>query len=170
MRNRPFDAVLLRWDGGNQEVPLGGWAAPEDHQSVLRAVGSGRRGLTESRRSRPSWRGGQCSASRMRTPTTGSPGLCTTPSPTGATAGGTRHCHSPNRHTSGDAGEGPDGGRGTVGGGQCRGAPPAAGPGPPTHAPPTVQHDGGACATSHGRKGGGNERKGGPTAWQPTNC
>ena len=38
MRNRPFDAVLLRRDGGNLEVPLGGWAAPEDHERVLRTV------------------------------------------------------------------------------------------------------------------------------------
>ena len=30
MTNRPFDAVLLRRDGGNQGVPPGGWAAPED--------------------------------------------------------------------------------------------------------------------------------------------
>ena len=38
LRNRPFDAVLLRRDGGNREVPLGGWAAPEDHERVLRSV------------------------------------------------------------------------------------------------------------------------------------
>ena len=38
LRNRPFDAVLLRRDGGNQEVPLGGWAAREDHERVLRSV------------------------------------------------------------------------------------------------------------------------------------
>ena len=38
MRNRPFDAVLLRRDGGNQEVPPGGWAAPEDHKRVLGAA------------------------------------------------------------------------------------------------------------------------------------
>ena len=37
-RNRPFDAVLLRRDGENQEAPLGGWAAPEDHDRVLRSV------------------------------------------------------------------------------------------------------------------------------------
>ena len=37
-RNRPFDAVLLRRDGGNREAPLGGWAAPEDHERVLRSV------------------------------------------------------------------------------------------------------------------------------------
>ena len=37
-RNRPFDAVLLRRDGGNGEAPPGGWAAPEDHERVLRPV------------------------------------------------------------------------------------------------------------------------------------
>ena len=38
LRNRPFHAVILRRDGGNREVPPGGWAAPEDHQRVLRSV------------------------------------------------------------------------------------------------------------------------------------
>ena len=38
LMNRPFDAVLLRRDGGNREVPPGGWAAPEDHERVLRSV------------------------------------------------------------------------------------------------------------------------------------
>ena len=38
LRNRPFDAVLLRRDGGNRAVPPGGWAAPEDHERVLRSV------------------------------------------------------------------------------------------------------------------------------------
>ena len=38
LRNRPFDAVLLRRDEGNREVPPGGWAAPEDHVRVLRSV------------------------------------------------------------------------------------------------------------------------------------
>ena len=38
MRNRPFDAVLLRRDGGNREVPPGGWATPEDDERVLRSV------------------------------------------------------------------------------------------------------------------------------------
>ena len=38
MRNRPFDAVLLRRDGGNREVFPGGWAGPEDHEGVLRSV------------------------------------------------------------------------------------------------------------------------------------
>ena len=36
--NRPFDAVLLWRDEGNREVPPGGWAAPEDHERVLRSV------------------------------------------------------------------------------------------------------------------------------------
>ena len=38
MRNQPFDAVLLRRDGGTQEVPPGGRATPEDHERVLQAV------------------------------------------------------------------------------------------------------------------------------------
>ena len=38
LRNRLFDAVLLRRDGGNREVPSGGWVAQEDHERVLRAV------------------------------------------------------------------------------------------------------------------------------------
>ena len=38
MRNRPFDAVLLRRDGGNREVPPSGWAAPEDDERVFRSV------------------------------------------------------------------------------------------------------------------------------------
>ena len=39
-------------------------------------------------------------------PTTGSTGLCATPSATEATAGGTRHRHSPSPHTSDNAGDG----------------------------------------------------------------
>ena len=38
MRNRPFDALLLRRDGGNWELPPGGWVAPEDHERVLWSV------------------------------------------------------------------------------------------------------------------------------------
>ena len=38
MRNRPFYAVLLRRDGGNREVPPGGWATREDQERVLRTV------------------------------------------------------------------------------------------------------------------------------------
>ena len=42
--------------------------------------------------------------------------------------------------------------------------------GPLTHAPPTVRRDEGARATSRGREGGGNERRGEPAAPQPANC
>ena len=38
MRNRPFDAVLLRRDGWNREVAPGGLAASEENERVLRAV------------------------------------------------------------------------------------------------------------------------------------
>ena len=38
LRNRPLDAALLLRDGGNGEVTPGGWAAPEDHERVLRSV------------------------------------------------------------------------------------------------------------------------------------
>ena len=38
LRNRPFDAVLLRRDGGNREAPPGKWVAREDHERVLRTV------------------------------------------------------------------------------------------------------------------------------------
>ena len=38
MGNPPFDAVLLRRDGGNREGPRGGCTTPEDHERVLRDV------------------------------------------------------------------------------------------------------------------------------------
>ena len=38
LRNQPFDAMVLRRDGGNQVVPPGGRATREDHETVLRAV------------------------------------------------------------------------------------------------------------------------------------
>ena len=41
--------------------------------------------------------------------------------------------------------------------------------GPPTHAPPTIQRDGGARATCRGREGGDNERGGEPTAPEAAN-
>ena len=148
---------------GNPEVPPGGRAAPEDHERVLRAV------IRPGRPDRePTWPA-LLEGGAMPTPTTGSPGPCATPSSTGATAGGTRHRHSPNPHTSGDAGDGPDRELRRVGGGQCRGAPHPAEPGPLAHAPPTIQRERGARATSRGREGGGNEREEGPIAPQPTN-
>ena len=41
--------------------------------------------------------------------------------------------------------------------------------GPTTHVPPTVRRDAGARATSRGREGGDNERRGEPAAPQPAN-
>ena len=41
--------------------------------------------------------------------------------------------------------------------------------GPPTYTPPTIRRDGGARATSSGREGGDNERRGEPTALQLAN-
>ena len=38
MKNQPFDTVLLPRDGGNREVPPGGWASPEDHERVFQTV------------------------------------------------------------------------------------------------------------------------------------
>ena len=37
-RNRTFEDVLLRRDGGNREAPPGGWMAREEHERLLRAV------------------------------------------------------------------------------------------------------------------------------------
>ena len=38
LRNRPFNAVLLQMDGGDQKVPPGGWVARQDHERVPRGV------------------------------------------------------------------------------------------------------------------------------------
>ena len=56
------------------------------------------------------------------------------------------------------------------GGDSAAGRPPLALPGPPANAPPTIQRDGEARATSRGREGGANERGGGghcPAAHEP---
>ena len=40
--NQPFDAVVLRPDEGDREVPLGGWVAQKDHKRVVRdAISAG---------------------------------------------------------------------------------------------------------------------------------
>ena len=115
-RNRPFDAVLLRRDGGNREAPPGGWAAPEDHERVLRSV---IRAAWPDRE--PTWpaflEGGAVLRITDADANNWLLGLCVAPSPTGATAGTTRRRRSPSPHTSGGASEGPDGGYGRVGGG-----------------------------------------------------
>ena len=90
---------------GNQEVPPGGREAREDHERVLPAVIWA--GLPDREPTWPAFRGGgQCSASRTRRPTTGSPGPCAPPLRTGATARVTRRRRSPSPHTSGGAGDG----------------------------------------------------------------
>ena len=104
MRNWSFHAVLLQRDGGNREVPPGGWAAPEDHERALRAL---IRAAWPDRE--PTWLAFLEGGAVLRItgmPATGSPGLRATPSPTGATVGGTRHRRSPSPHTSDDAGDG----------------------------------------------------------------
>ena len=105
MRNRPFDAVLLRRDGGSREVPPGAWGAPEDHESVLRTV---------IWAAWPDWaptcpaflEGGGVLRITDADANNWLLALCATSSPTGATAGGTRHRRSPSPCTSDDGGDG----------------------------------------------------------------
>ena len=125
LRNRHFDAVLLWRNGGNREEPPRGWAAPEDHEKILRSV------IWAAWPDRgPTWlaflEGGAVLRINDAAATTGSPGPCAAPSPTGATAGATRRDYSPSPQTSGGAGDGPDGGREKLGGGA----------GPPDPRPP----------------------------------
>ena len=168
MRNRPFDAVLLRRDGGNREVPPGGWTVPEDKERVLRAV------IRASWPDRgPTWPAFlEAGALRMRMPTTGSPGLCATPLPTGATAGGTRHRRSPSPRTSNDAGDGcalPTQAMSARGGGGGQRDAPPSGAGTPDPPPPIVRRGAGAHSFSNGGEDRGNEREGKPAAPQPAN-
>ena len=159
LRNRPFDAVLVRRDGGNQEVPPGGWAAPEDHKRVLRSViwaawpdrglkwpaflergggaphhGRGRQQLAPQ---------GLAQRFRPLALPLAQPATATALAPTQAAAQVTAQ--------TADARE--------RGGGLA----------PPTRAPPTIRRDGGARATSCEREGGDNERGEEPTAPKPAN-
>ena len=98
MRNRPFHAVLLGREGGNQQVPPGGWAAREDHESLLRMVI--RAGWPDREQTWPAFlEGGMVLRITDADANNCSPRLCATPSPTGATADGTRHRGSPSPHT-----------------------------------------------------------------------
>ena len=117
LRNRPFDAVLFRRDGGNREVPPGGWAAPEDHERVLRSVIPAAWPDRE-----PTWPAFLEGGAVLRI--TDADAINWLPLPTGATAGATRSRHSPSPHTPGGAGDGPDGGREKVGGGAGPPDPP----------------------------------------------
>ena len=146
LRNRPFDAVLLRRDRGNWEVPLGGQVPREEHKRVLRAVlraGWPHRGLTWPAflKGGVVFRGTDAEANNWL------PRACTPPSPTGATARGTRRRRSPNPHASGGAGHGhaqrqwsgaqqagprtPSDGHRGVGADQWHGAPPRQARAPP---------------------------------------
>ena len=160
LRNRPFDALLLRRDGGNREVPSGGWAAPEDHERVLRSVIRAARPDRE-----PTWpaflEGGGgaphhgCGRQQLAPPglaqrprplalPPAQPAAATAPAPTQAAAQVTAQTADARKW----------------GGELC----------PPTHALPTVRRDAGARATSRRREGGDNERGGEPAAPQPANC
>ena len=106
MRNRPFDAVLLRRDGGNREVPPEGPGGPRGSREGPPGRGSGWVARQGADVAGVPGGGGRRSASRMRRPKTGSPGPCATPTPTGATTGRTRRRRSLSPQTSGGAGDG----------------------------------------------------------------
>ena len=148
-RNGPFEAVLLRRDGGYREVPPGvGW--PRRTRKGSSGPRFGQHGPTGGRSGQRSWKGGQCSASRTQRPMSGCPGPCTPPSASGATARGTRNRRSPSPHANGgasdsqpqrrwpDARQGRQQGasdprqRGEEGADQRPRAPPTACPRPPT--------------------------------------
>ena len=159
LRNRPLDAVLLRRDGGNREVPPGGVGSPRrpregpqvsDPGGVARqgADVAGLPGRGEFRGSGTPHHG--CERQQLAPPglaqrprplalPPAQPAAATAPAPTQAAAQ-TAYARK--------------------WGGQL---------GPPTHAPPTVRRDEGARATSRGREGGDNERREEPTAPQPAN-
>ena len=115
-RNQPFDAVLLRRDGGNREVPPGGWAAPEDHERVLRSV---IRAAWPDRE--PTWPAFLEGGAVLRI-TDADANNWLPRALRSALAHWRYRRHNPpppqpSPHTSGGAGEGPDGGYGRVGGG-----------------------------------------------------
>ena len=125
LRNQPFDAVLLRRDGGSREVPRGGWAAPEDHERVLRSV---IRAAWPHRG--PTWpvfpEGGAVFRITDADANNWPPQALRSALAHWRYRRRNRPCHSPSPHTSGGAGDGPDGGREKVVGGA----------GPPDPRPP----------------------------------
>ena len=110
LRNRPSDAVLLRRDGGNREVAPGGWAAPEDHERVLRSV------IWAAWPDRePTWTAFLEGGAVLRI--TDADANNWLPRALRSALPHWRYRrHSPSPHTSGGAGDGPDGGREKVGG------------------------------------------------------
>ena len=125
LRNRPFNAVLLRRDRGNREVPPGGWAAPEEHERVLRSV---IRAAWPDRG--PTWPAFVEGGAMLRITDADANSWL----PRALRSALAHWCyrrrnpprHSPNPHTSGGAGDGRDNGREKVGGGA----------GPPDPCPP----------------------------------
>ena len=97
------------------------------------------------------------------------PGLCATPSPIGATAGGTRHRRSPSPRTIDDAGDGraPPAQAMSARGRRGKRDTPPSGAGPPDPHAPIVRRSEGARATSSRGEDGGNEREGRTIAPQP---
>ena len=167
LTNRPFDAVLLRRDGGNREVPSGGWVARDDQERFLRAVVG-----AEWPHREPTWRAFLEGGALLRVTDAEAnnwlPSRIALPSPTGAPAGRTRCPRSPSPHISGGAGDGraqrlwsQAAGTGeserTSGAGRppaVPGAPAQSDPAPPPpvrtargHAPPSVGERAGATST-----------------------
>ena len=105
MRNPALEAVLLRRDGAKREVPLGGWAAPEDLQRVLRA--SIQAAWPDRELMWPAFlKGG--AVLRIRDADVNNwllRALCNALTH-GVTVGGTRCRRSPSHHASDDAGDG----------------------------------------------------------------
>ena len=114
LRNRPFDAVLLWRDGGNREVPPGGWAAPEDHERVLRSVI--RAAWPNREPTRPAFlEGGAVLRITESDANNWLPRALRSALAHWHYRRATRRRHSPSPHTSSGAGDGRDGGRGDEG-------------------------------------------------------
>ena len=158
-RNRPFDAVLLRRDGGNREVPPGGWAAPEDHERVLRSV---IRAAWPDRG--PTWpafleRGSGAPHHGCGRQQLAPPGFAQRPRPPALPPAQPAAAAAPAPTQPAAQVRAQTAGTGELGGGLC----------PPAHAPPKVRHDARGRATSRGGECGDNERGGEPAAPQPAN-
>ena len=159
LRNRPSDAVLLRRDGGNREVPPGGVGSPRgpgegpqvSDPGVVARQGANVAGLP-GRGSGTPHRGrgrqqlappGVAQRPRPLALPPAQPAAATAPAPTQAAAQVTAQTADARKW-----------------GGAL---------GPPTHAPPIIRPDGRARATSRGREGGDKERGGETIAPQPAN-
>ena len=170
LRNRPFDAVLLRRDWGNRELPPGGPVAWEDQEGVLRAViGAGWRDGGPDGVGFPG-RGGSTPRHGRRGQCLATPGPAHRPQPlaplpeepaTAAAAnGGAGDRQAQQQWPDARWAEvpTPDSEHAGVGAGRQPGAPPWAGPGPPDPEPPPPSA---VRAASH------KEGKCNPRSWRP---